>query len=201
MIYRLGPRARRVYLALRDRIARGDLVPGSRLPSHRELAVEFGVAPLTVRQVLSHLEEQGLVSRQPGRGTFVLPRLTAAVLILSEQPSLVGFLAEHIRQAGYRTVAVSQVADALAILADDPTIALALTDLRLPTPTEGAEVVAAIRVRWPRLPLAAIVTDLEDLAPLFGTTAWPLHVIPKPIQLGLLDELLRLVSRRVAPAD
>ena len=201
MIYRLGPRARRVYLALRDRITRGDLVPGSRLPSHRELAVEFGVAPLTVRQVLSHLEEQGLVSRQPGRGTFVLPRLTAAVLILSEQPSLVGFLAEHIRQAGYRTVAVSQVADALAILADDPTIALALTDLRLPTPTEGAEVVAAIRVRWPRLALAAIAADLADLAPLFGTPAWPLHVLPKPVELNLLDDLLGLVIRRPAPLD
>src|SRR5919199_1679547 len=72
MIYRLGPRARRVYLALRDRIARGELGAGSQLPSHRALAIEFGVAPLTVRQVLSHLEDQGLVSRQPGRGTFVL---------------------------------------------------------------------------------------------------------------------------------
>src|SRR5919206_4703985 len=112
MIYRLGPRARRVYLALRDRIARGELAPGSRLPSHRELAVEFGVAPLTVRQVLSHLEEQGLVSRQSGRGTFVLQVHRQAVLLLTEIPSLAALLTEHLGQAGYRSVTASDVADA-----------------------------------------------------------------------------------------
>ena len=55
MIYGFGPRARRVYTVLRDRIARGDWVPGEKLPSHRELAAELGVAPLTVRQVLALL--------------------------------------------------------------------------------------------------------------------------------------------------
>ena len=71
MIYGLGPRARRVFTALRDRITRGDWAPGAKLPSHRDLAVEYGVAPLTMRQVLAQLEEVGLVSRRSGRGTFV----------------------------------------------------------------------------------------------------------------------------------
>jgi DNA-binding GntR family transcriptional regulator len=63
VIYDLGPRARRVFDTLRARIVGGELVPGARLPSYVALAAQFGVAPLTVRQVLARLEEEGLVSR------------------------------------------------------------------------------------------------------------------------------------------
>ncbi len=70
MIYNLGPRARRVYDALREQIVEGVFPPASRLPSHTALAATFHVAPLTVRQVLSRLEDEGWVSRQQGRGTF-----------------------------------------------------------------------------------------------------------------------------------
>jgi methanogenic corrinoid protein MtbC1 len=67
----LGPRSRHIYDALRAGIVRGDLAPGSQLPPHLRLAADFGVAPMTVRQVLARLEAEGLVSRQLGRGTFV----------------------------------------------------------------------------------------------------------------------------------
>ena len=53
MIYGSGPRARRVYAGLRERLVRGGLVPGTKLPPHRDSAAEFGVAPMTARQVLS----------------------------------------------------------------------------------------------------------------------------------------------------
>jgi DNA-binding GntR family transcriptional regulator len=59
MIHDMGPRALRVHAALRDRITRGAWTPGTRLPSHRELAVEFGVAAMTLRQVLARLEDEG----------------------------------------------------------------------------------------------------------------------------------------------
>jgi methanogenic corrinoid protein MtbC1 len=67
----LGPRSGHIYHALRASIVRGDLAPGSQLPPHLRLAADFGVAPMTVRQVLARLEAEGLVSRQLGRGTFV----------------------------------------------------------------------------------------------------------------------------------
>lgn len=72
MLYGLGPKAQAVYAALNARIQSGDLSPGMRLPSHTELAREFAVAPLTIRNVLAHLEEQGMIRREQGRGTFVL---------------------------------------------------------------------------------------------------------------------------------
>src|SRR3954469_6626697 len=98
MIYGLGPRAQRVFTVLRDRISRGDWEPGTRLPSHRELAVEFGVAPLTMRQVLAQLEEQGLVSRQVGRGTFVRKTSLPSVLIVEHDATMGAFLADYIGQ-------------------------------------------------------------------------------------------------------
>lgn len=194
MIYGFGPRARRVYTVLRDRIARGDWAPGEKLPSHRDLAAEFGVAPLTVRQVLGQLEIDGLVSRQIGRGTFVRAATGPAVLVIGEAPTMGAFLAEYVRRAGYRGLAVGDGSEALAVIARDEGIVLALCDVEGPPPRAGIDAIRAVRLRRPHLPVAALVADLADLAPLFGTIDWPLVVLPKPVNLGLLDELLRLVG-------
>lgn len=52
-------------------IAEGELRPGQRLPSERELVADFGVSRVTLRQALSMLVEQGLVTSSAGRGWFV----------------------------------------------------------------------------------------------------------------------------------
>src|SRR5919202_49185 len=84
MRHPFGPRTQRVYVALRERILHGGLMPGMQIPSHLELAAEFGVAPMTVRQVLGRLEEEGLVVRRPGRGTFVRESAKPAVLVVED---------------------------------------------------------------------------------------------------------------------
>src|SRR5687768_12680934 len=56
---------------VRKRIHDGRWVAGERLPSIEALAREFGVAVVTVRQALALLEDEALVERQQGRGTFV----------------------------------------------------------------------------------------------------------------------------------
>lgn len=58
---------------LRDRIESGELGPGDRLPTERELVEEFGVARMTVRHALGILQVEGLIDRRRGRtgGTFV----------------------------------------------------------------------------------------------------------------------------------
>jgi len=64
----------RVAEALRERILDGDLKPGDRLPSEPDLARELGVSRATVRAAFTVLEEEGLVLRRHGAGTFVLRR-------------------------------------------------------------------------------------------------------------------------------
>ena len=56
---------------LRHQIMSGDLLPGARLPALRELTEELGVARMTVVQAMNTLEDEGLIERHSGRGTFV----------------------------------------------------------------------------------------------------------------------------------
>lgn len=56
---------------LRRQILSGELPPGSPLPSEESLGQEFEVSRITVRQALSILQDDGLIVRQRGRGTFV----------------------------------------------------------------------------------------------------------------------------------
>ena len=67
---RLPPYAA-VKASLRQRIAEGGWQPGARLPSERELVQEFGCARMTVTRALRELEEEGLIDRRQGSGSFV----------------------------------------------------------------------------------------------------------------------------------
>jgi len=56
---------------LRHRISSGVWKKAEQLPVIEALMVEFGVARTTVRQALALLEDEGLIQRSRGRGTFV----------------------------------------------------------------------------------------------------------------------------------
>lgn len=86
---------------LRSQVHSGAFNPGQRLPSEAQLGETFGISRITIRQALGDLEREGLVTRVPGKGTFVaerpkqiegLPRLSS----FSEDAAASG------RTAGYR---------------------------------------------------------------------------------------------------
>ena len=57
--------------ALAERIASGEWKPGSAIPNEGDLAREFGVSAGTMRKALSLLENEHLITRRQGRGTYV----------------------------------------------------------------------------------------------------------------------------------
>ncbi|HEY7667357.1 MAG TPA: GntR family transcriptional regulator [Actinomycetota bacterium] len=69
---------RRLSFAVRDqlagRIASGEIEAGSRLPPEPQLAADLGVSRATLREALRSLEEDGLVTRTRGAGTYATSR-------------------------------------------------------------------------------------------------------------------------------
>jgi GntR family transcriptional regulator len=75
---RLRPVSESVHDELSRRIAQGQLPTGAKLPSEPELAAEMGVSRASLRDALRILEDDGLVRRVQGSGTYVTRRLRAS---------------------------------------------------------------------------------------------------------------------------
>ncbi|MDQ0252673.1 GntR family transcriptional regulator [Evansella vedderi] len=64
-----------IYSQLADRInrkiLRGELQPGDKLPSVREMAIQSNVNPNTVQRTYRELEGMNIVETKRGQGTFV----------------------------------------------------------------------------------------------------------------------------------
>lgn len=52
-------------------ISRGELAPGTKLPTVRRLAADLGIAPNTVARTYLELDREGLIETRGRRGSFV----------------------------------------------------------------------------------------------------------------------------------
>jgi len=195
-IYGLGPKAQRVCDALRQRILAGIYQAGTRLPSYPLLAQEFGVATLTMRQVLAALEEEGLLIRQRGLGTFVCAAAAPLVLLVDDDPSVRLLLRTQAEYAGCRVVEADGPDAALAILERERDVALVVSDVRMPKASDGIELIRRLRTSRPELPLIAVTGFADDLAPLHGTAECPVLVLSKPVRATQFAEALAMALAR-----
>ena len=107
------------YEQLEDQLAElirsGALAPGTQLPSFRQLAGELLVSLITVRRAYSDLEQDGLIERRQGQGTFVAPAAAVRGAALAEARDALIEAVARARQLGLRGV---DLAAALAELID-----------------------------------------------------------------------------------
>lgn len=68
------PLYRQVADILREQILSNELDAGDPLPTEDQLAYSYGLSRVTVRKSLELLANEGLIIRQPGKGTFVEKR-------------------------------------------------------------------------------------------------------------------------------
>lgn len=144
---------------LASEIREGRLAPGTRLPTHRQLASREGLALVTATRVYAELQAMGLVSGETGRGTFVRETALPPGLGIDQHATAIGMLdlnfnapalpgqAELLRSA-LRQLAVS--GDLEALLRYQPhggraheraAIALYLENRRLTVPAEQVLIV------------------------------------------------------------
>ena len=68
-----GPIYKKIARDLHLRISNDEFNNGGKMPTQKELAKKYNVAVLTIKQALSELAKEGLVSGVRGSGTFVRP--------------------------------------------------------------------------------------------------------------------------------
>ena len=62
------PMYKQIVNLLNEKIEKGELEPGDKLPSEAELMEAYSVSRITIRSAISELEEDGLVIRSRGKG-------------------------------------------------------------------------------------------------------------------------------------
>lgn len=86
-------RSERMYQKIVDQMKQmlnsGQLAPGDRLPSERDIAEQLGVSRAVVREAFSALELTGLIEVRPGEGTYVKcgDIVTPFALLVSVDPN------------------------------------------------------------------------------------------------------------------
>ena len=106
------PLYHQIQTVLRKKIVSGELPPLAPLPSEEALAKEYGVSRITVRQALSKLEQDALIIRHRGKGTFVSEKARFV-----EPQRLTGFM-EDLISMGVKTK--TKVLDMAMVEAPDP---------------------------------------------------------------------------------
>ena len=65
-----------IYMQIAERLfyqlVRGEIKPGEKLPSVREMAIQASVNPNTIQRTYSEMERMGVVETKRGQGTFVV---------------------------------------------------------------------------------------------------------------------------------
>ena len=90
----------RIAAEIRDRITRGDLRPGDRVPSTRQITQKWGVAMATATKVIAALRDEGIVEARPGAGTVVRAIATPAQPAAKSAPRVVELTRDRIISAG-----------------------------------------------------------------------------------------------------
>src|ERR1700738_1983551 len=155
---------------LASAIQAGAWKPNEALPAERDLCEQLNVSRVTLRQALDAVDEQGLISRRQGAGTFVTPHIEH---LLS---SLISF-SETLRRKGYEP-GTKWLQRAVRTGTAEEVTRLGLSP--------NAEVAVLTRLRS---------ADGKVIA--YERSVLPVHVLPKPSAVG--DSLYRWLDDHDTP--
>ncbi|XVQ13272.1 GntR family transcriptional regulator [Spirillospora sp. CA-255316] len=81
-----GPIYQQIAQQLRAKIESRELAPGAQLPTEDKLRETYNASRNTIRLAIDELAGEGLISKQPGRGTFVTEEIDPFVTTLTTDP-------------------------------------------------------------------------------------------------------------------
>jgi DNA-binding transcriptional regulator YhcF (GntR family) len=107
------PPYQQIRAAVLGALATGELLPGDRLPTVRQLAGDLGVAPGTVQRAYAELEEDGALESRGRRGTFAR---TSARGSASDSSSLAAAAQDFVAEVDRLGVGPAEAIAAIAAL-------------------------------------------------------------------------------------
>lgn len=110
---------------IEQRILSGELREGDRLPTERELALQFRASRTAVREAMKTLAQKGLVDMRPGRGTIVIDGTSQAMRLSLGLMMRVGQLSNTVDLVEVREILEPEIA-ALAAARAQPEQILAM---------------------------------------------------------------------------
>ncbi|MBI4023646.1 MAG: GntR family transcriptional regulator [Verrucomicrobia bacterium] len=202
---RQTPLYSRLKCAIRERILRGDLVPGQPTPSEAMLRAEFGVSSTTARRCLNDLELDGYVQRVQGQGTFVCERdaLKSARhigIFYHDLVNLTSTFAASVLKGIFDQVGQSRFQPELlssAAVRKSPNPSAAMAEMLRQRSVEGLLVLSPTPALWlkdvlaSRLPVVSVNMEYED-ARVYGVISEARLVMER-----LLDEIIARGHRRM----
>jgi len=120
-----------------------------------------------------------------------------AVLLVDDNLALVDNLREVLEDEGIHTEAAATGEEALGMLEKRP-YNLVITDMRMPG-MDGLEVLRRIHQRWPGLPVIIMTAYARDSVLKEAQSAGALGVLPKPLDMEYMIELIGRMVGENAP--
>ena len=196
----------RIAAELKRRITDGDLPPGSRIPSVRGIAAEWGVAIATATKVVAVLRDEGVVRAVPRVGTVVatpapsrksVPRRDSTALLTREQ--VVHAAIDIADEQGFDGLSMRSVAAELGVptmslykhVRGRDELALLMADVvfaqhrlpAVPPPTWRAQLELVARMQWaayrahPWLPKLLSLTRPQPMPNLLHHAEWVMRAL------------------------
>ncbi len=125
----------------------------------------------------------------PAAPASLLPQRPLRILLVDDEEEVRRALAEMLTAQGHTVLTASGGPDALSLLEEDAGVDLVVTDLVMPV-MSGWELAAAMRARWPALPVGVITGWGELPETTLGLQAPVDFVLSKPVTLDALDDAL-----------
>lgn len=102
-----------IYVQIMERvcqqIVRNELSPGEKLPSVREMAIQYGVNPNTIQRTYQELERMEVALAKRGQGTFVTEDTTKLMNLKRDmQKQIIASFVNNLRELGFSNEEMKQ---------------------------------------------------------------------------------------------